>query len=48
MIAAARGDLETAITHLERALALNPHFSIRHAPEARATLDRLRAGEANS
>jgi tetratricopeptide (TPR) repeat protein len=48
MIAAARGETEGAITHLDRALTLNPHFSIRHAPAAQATLDRLHAEEAVS
>jgi tetratricopeptide (TPR) repeat protein len=43
MIAAARGDTEQAITFLESALELNPHFSVRYAPEARATLERLHA-----
>jgi tetratricopeptide (TPR) repeat protein len=43
MIAAARGETAEAIAFLESALALNPHFSIRYAPEARATLERLRA-----
>lgn len=45
MIAAARGERAEAISRLETALALNPQFSVRFAPEARATLDRLRAGE---
>ena len=43
MIAAARGRTAEAITFLESALELNPHFSVRFAPEARATLERLRA-----
>lgn len=43
MIAAARGDDAQAITHLETALEINPSFSVRYAPEARATLDRLQA-----
>jgi tetratricopeptide (TPR) repeat protein len=43
MIAAARGESATAISLLESALELNPHFSVRYAPEARATLERLRA-----
>ena len=43
MIAAARGETEQATSFLESALALNPHFSVRFAPEARATLERLRA-----
>jgi tetratricopeptide (TPR) repeat protein len=42
MIAAARGETARAITLLESALELNPHFSVRYAPEARATLERLR------
>ncbi len=42
MIAAARGESAQAIALLESALDLNPHFSIRHAPEARATLEQLR------
>jgi tetratricopeptide (TPR) repeat protein len=46
VIAAARGDADEAITHLQDALDLNPHFSVRYAPEARATLDRLLAEEA--
>jgi tetratricopeptide (TPR) repeat protein len=45
MIAAARGQRADAIDHLESALALNPHFSVRYAPEARATLEQLRAEE---
>jgi tetratricopeptide (TPR) repeat protein len=43
MIAAARGETAQAIAFLESALELNPHFSFRYAPEARATLKRLRA-----
>ena len=43
MIAAARGETAQAIAFLESALDLNPHFSVRFAPEARATLERLRA-----
>ena len=45
MIAAARGDRAEAISLLEGALALNPYFSVRYAPEARETLERLRAGD---
>jgi hypothetical protein len=41
MIAASRGETAQAITFLESALELNPHFSVRYAPEARATLERL-------
>lgn len=44
-IAAARGETGQAIALLERALDLNPHFSVRYAPEARATLERLRDAE---
>jgi tetratricopeptide (TPR) repeat protein len=47
-IAAASGETDEAITLLQDALDLNPHFSVRYAPEARATLDRLLAGEARS
>jgi tetratricopeptide (TPR) repeat protein len=43
MIAAARGETAQAITFLESALQLNPHFSVRFALEATATLERLRA-----
>ena len=43
MIAAARGETAQAITFLESAFALNPHFSVRYAPEARAALERLLA-----
>src|SRR5215207_1584026 len=43
MIAAARGQTAEAISFLESALELNPHFSVRFAPEARATLERLHA-----
>lgn len=45
MIAAARGEREAGIRHLETALEINPYFSIRYAPEARATLERLQASE---
>jgi tetratricopeptide (TPR) repeat protein len=41
MIAKARGDLDAARTHLATALAINPHFSILHAAEARAALAEL-------
>src|SRR5918995_2601205 len=43
MITAARGETDQAIALLESALELNPHFSVRFAPEARATLEQLRA-----
>ncbi len=38
MIANARGNTAAARAHLETALAINPHFSILHAAEARETL----------
>jgi tetratricopeptide (TPR) repeat protein len=41
MIASARGDTSAAISHLRTALSLNPHFSLRYAPVARAELARL-------
>jgi tetratricopeptide (TPR) repeat protein len=44
-IAAARGERDEAIRHLETALDINPNFSVRYAPEARATLERLRLDE---
>lgn len=47
MIAAAAGDRAAAIARLEAALAANPAFSLRDAPEARATLVRLRAEESD-
>jgi tetratricopeptide (TPR) repeat protein len=45
MIAAARGEDDSAISRLETALELNPYFSVHYAPEARATLDRLQQEE---
>ena len=45
MIAAARGDRGAAISHLQTALEINPYFSVRYAPQARATLAQLRATE---
>jgi len=45
MIAAARGEREEAISLLQSALALNPYFSVRYVPEAKATLASLQAGE---
>lgn len=42
MIAAARGDTANAITHLETALSINPHFSVIHADDARAALASMR------
>ncbi|MGH9660282.1 MAG: tetratricopeptide repeat protein, partial [Bryobacteraceae bacterium] len=41
MIAHALGDTAGAKTHLERALSLNPKFSVRHAPVVAATLRKL-------
>ncbi len=41
MVAAATGDRAAARRHLERALELNPRFSVRHADEAARTLKRL-------
>jgi len=43
MILRQAGDTNQARYYLERALALNPHFSIRFAPEARRTLEELQA-----
>jgi tetratricopeptide (TPR) repeat protein len=43
MIAFAMGDRATARAELEQALAINPYFSVRHAPTARATLEQLRS-----
>jgi tetratricopeptide (TPR) repeat protein len=42
MIAEALGDRAKAREDLEQALAINPHFSVRHAPIARATLAEIR------
>jgi tetratricopeptide (TPR) repeat protein len=41
MIASARGDTASAISHLQDALSLNPHFSLRYATVTRADLARL-------
>jgi tetratricopeptide (TPR) repeat protein len=41
MIAARLGDAETARARLQQALTINPHFSVRWAPEAQATLREL-------
>jgi len=41
MIAQAQGDHAAARTYLEQALAINPYFSVRYAPIARATLAEL-------
>ena len=43
MIANELGDGEQAHAYLERALAINPHFSILYQDEARTTLDELSA-----
>ena len=45
MIAAAAGDVESAIRHLQLAIALNPKFSLLQAPLARATLEKISARE---
>jgi tetratricopeptide (TPR) repeat protein len=42
MIAHANGDRALARQHLERARAINPHFSLRYAPTLQATLDALK------
>lgn len=42
MIAQKLNQPERARENLERALAINPHFSLRYAPLARETLERLR------
>lgn len=42
MIQQKMGDTRSAAASLEKALEINPHFSIRHAAEARTTLDKLR------
>jgi len=42
MIAYALGDTIMARAELEQALAINPYFSVRHAPTARAVLEKLR------
>jgi tetratricopeptide (TPR) repeat protein len=41
MIASAYGDLSSAKKHLERALAMNPNFSLIQAPRARKELQQL-------
>jgi len=45
MIAAALGRASSAARHLRRALTLNPHFDVRQAPLAVATLAALPGGE---
>jgi tetratricopeptide (TPR) repeat protein len=37
-----RGDFDAARAHLEAALAANPHFHVRYAPEAQRLLEQLR------
>lgn len=41
MIASARGDTDSAITHLRTALRINSYFSLRYVPVAQAELARL-------
>ena len=41
MIAQAAGDAKSAKQHLQMALQINPHFSVRYAPQAKAALDQL-------
>jgi tetratricopeptide (TPR) repeat protein len=41
MIESALGNTETARSHLERAIEINPHFSVLHLPVAQATLSQL-------
>jgi len=41
LIANALGDKPAAQEHLQQALTINPHFSVRYAPEAKAHLDTL-------
>ena len=45
MIAAKQGDAERAKTHLSKALAINPKFSLRFENEARETLKALEGGK---
>jgi hypothetical protein len=40
-IAAAAGDRVSAQNHLQRALSMNPAFSLLHAPKAVALLEKL-------
>jgi Tfp pilus assembly protein PilF len=42
MIALKLGDETQARDYLERALSINPHFSILYAPEAQKTLKMLK------
>lgn len=41
MIANANGDPATARKHLQTALEINPYFSVRYAPQAKAALEKL-------
>jgi tetratricopeptide (TPR) repeat protein len=41
MIAQAAGDAKAAKQHLQTALQINPYFSVRYAPQAKAALDKL-------
>ncbi|NJK81226.1 MAG: tetratricopeptide repeat protein [Chloroflexaceae bacterium] len=45
MIAAALDDTAAAHHHLQQALAINPHFSVRYAPQATAQLEQLAASK---
>ncbi len=44
MIESALGQRDAARTHLDQALKINPHFSVRHAPLARTALASLGGG----
>ena len=35
------GEIDKAREHLQKAMAINPHFSVRYAPQAKALLDEL-------
>lgn len=41
MIAHALGNMDAARDHLQQALSINPHFSLRYAPQAQTLLDDL-------
>jgi tetratricopeptide (TPR) repeat protein len=41
MIARAAGDAKAAKQHLQMALQINPYFSVRYAPQAKAALKQL-------
>ena len=45
MIATAAGDVESAVRHLQIAIALNPQFNLLQAPIARSTLEKISARE---